>query len=170
MQQVVSSSGILDLTLANSRIKIRQGARRLLESTNPNPRIHRYLQSSTQTTWIGQSRLNRSSPPFKIWQLREVLPTNFAPFPHSPRGLTTMSVTYTLGRNWSESAKAPHRGKPRSTAHGMPCRISKKEKSAKGPSLRKDCLHTCVITTTCKVSCRTSTRRPSQPIRSVPSS
>jgi len=142
----------------------------LLGSINSNPKIHRFLQSSTQTTCIGQSRLSRSSPPFKIWQLKEVSPMNFVPFPRSPRGLITMSATYTLGRNWSESARAPHRGKPKSIAHGMPCRTSKKERNVKGPSLRKDCLHTCVITTTCKVSCRTSTRRPSQHTRSVPSS
>ena len=142
----------------------------LQENSNPNHRIHQSRHSSIQMTLIGQSKLSRSSPHFKIWLLKEVSPTNFAPSPLSLRGPIIMSVTCTLGMNWSDSERAPHRGKQRSTAHGMPFRTLKRERSANAPSLRKGYLHTCVITMTSRGSCRTLTRRPSRLTRSVPSS
>jgi hypothetical protein len=142
----------------------------LQENSNPNHRIHQSRHSSTQMTSIGQSRQSRSSPPFKIWLLKEVSPTNSAPSLHSLRGPIIMSVTCTLGMNWSESVRALHRGKQRLTAHEMPSRTLKRERSANVPSLRKGSLHTCVITMTSRVFCRTLTRRPSQLTRSVPSS
>ena len=69
---------------------------------------------------------------------------NFEHFQMSHHALIITSATYTLEMNWSESERALHKDKQRSTVPKMLSKILKKAKNAKDPAHKVDSLHTCV--------------------------